>query len=120
VLLQECVKDDQVTTFLGHVGLWNVVLLIPLLILQWEEFPTSGRVWLAVGVNALMGTFVAQYVWSLAVLRTSPVMVTLGLALSIPLALLGDMLLKGMPLSIEYVAGAALVVLGFLCIHYQS
>jgi solute carrier family 35, member F5 len=40
-------------------------------------------------------TFISDYLWILAMLMTSPLIVAMGLSLSIPLALLGDFVFKG-------------------------
>ncbi|KAJ2579718.1 hypothetical protein IWW49_006544 [Coemansia sp. RSA 1797] len=67
-----------------------------------------------VAVNALVGTFVSDYLWLQAMLMTSPLVVTLGLALTIPLSMAGDVLLKGVEVSLPYYVGALLVLAAFI------
>ena len=62
-------------------------------------------------------TFVSDYVWILAMLMTSPLIVTMGLSLSIPFALLGDFLFKGQVKDLYYWLGAILVLIGFSIVN---
>jgi len=62
-------------------------------------------------------TFVSDYLWIVAMLMTSPLIVTMGLSLSIPLALVGDVIFKGHLKSWLYWFGAALVVYGFWIVN---
>lgn len=62
-------------------------------------------------------TFVSDYLWIIAMLMTSPLIVTMGLSLSIPLALLGDFVLKGQLKGLLYWVGAGLVLVGFLIVN---
>jgi len=64
----------------------------------------------------MLVTFVSDYVWILAMLMTSPLIVTMGLSLSIPLALLGDFVFKGELKGILYWLGAMLVLIGFVSV----
>jgi len=62
-------------------------------------------------------TFISDYLWILAMLMTSPLIVTMGLSLSIPLALLGDFLFKGHLKGLIYWLGAILVLIGFSVVN---
>jgi len=64
-------------------------------------------------------TFVSDYLWILAMLMTSPLIVTMGLSLSIPLALLGDFLFKGTLKGLFYWFGAILVLTGFSIVNIR-
>jgi len=55
-----------------------------------------------------------------AMLLTTPLIVTVGLSLTIPLALLGQMLVLGVWSSGVYWIGAALVFLAFLFVNRES
>ncbi|KAJ1988885.1 hypothetical protein H4R33_002257 [Dimargaris cristalligena] len=115
-------NEDRVhmPTFLGFVGLFNLVLLWPIFfVLHYTnvepfELPVGLDMWGMILLNALIGTFLSDYLWLLAVLMTSPLVVTLGIALTNPLAMLGDLMFKGMEMTPWYWVGAALVMIGFL------
>ena len=64
-------------------------------------------------------TFVSDYLWILAMLMTSPLIVTMGLSLTIPLALLGDFLFKGQVKGLSYWFGALLVISGFSIVNVR-
>ena len=64
-------------------------------------------------------TFISDYLWILAMLMTSPLIVTMGLSLTIPLALLGDFLFKGQLKGLFYWFGAILVLAGFSIVNIK-
>ncbi|KAJ1933410.1 hypothetical protein EC988_009128, partial [Linderina pennispora] len=106
--------------FFGSVGLANIVLLWPgFFLLHWlgiETFalPGSASLWLMILVNALIGTFLSDYLWLMAVLMTSPLVVTLGLSLTIPLSMAGDILWKGVAVGLPYYVGAVMILAAFI------
>lgn len=75
--------------FFGFVGAFNVLFMWPFfLILHYiglEEFqlPYSTSIWVMVLLNAFIGTFLSDYLWLLAMLMTSPLVVTLGISLTV-------------------------------------
>jgi solute carrier family 35 protein F5 len=75
--------------FFGFVGAFNVLLLWPafpilhFLGLEKFELPFSPSLWIMVLINAFVGTFLSDYLWLLAMLMTSPLVVTLGISLTV-------------------------------------
>lgn len=51
---------------------------------------------------------------------TSPLVTTVGLSLTIPLSLIGQMVLNGQTSSVTYWIGAVIVVASFLLINHES
>lgn len=102
-LLKARVGDESridMRQFFGYVGLFNTVFLWPGLLLlhatgvePWE-MPANSRVWTIVLVNAAI-TLTSDLCWAYATLLTSPLVVTVGLSLTIPLAMLGQILMEG-------------------------
>ncbi|KAF9959956.1 hypothetical protein BGZ72_008285 [Mortierella alpina] len=126
VLLKVRIQNESrvnMSLFFGFVGLFNIVLLWPMFgVLHWTgiepfELPSDTTVVWMIGVNAIVGTFVSDYLWLLSMLMTSPLVVTLGLSLTIPLALLGDVVGYGRVLGAAYWVGAALVLAGFFGVN---
>lgn len=80
-------------TFFGFVGLFNVLLLWPLFIvlhfldIERFELPYSSSIWLMLILNAFIGTFLSDYLWLLSMLMTSPLVVTLGISLTVSLGI---------------------------------
>jgi solute carrier family 35 protein F5 len=70
-------------------------------------------------LNAVLGTVLSDYLWLWSMLLTSPLVCTLGLSLSIPVAMLSDWLLGNAQqgYSLIYVCGAVLVICGFLAVN---
>ncbi|ORZ22303.1 hypothetical protein BCR42DRAFT_368080 [Absidia repens] len=129
VLLKRWIDDESridMPTFFGFVGLFNVSLFWPFFfILHWtgvESFslPYNSKLWIMITINAFVGTFLSDYLWLLATLLTSPLVVTLGVTLTVPLALIGDIILKHIFPGVQYIAGACLVVAGFLVVNISS
>lgn len=70
-------------------------------------------------VNAI-SSFVSDYCWAYAMLLTTPLVVTVGLSLTIPLSLIGQMVLSRQYSSALYWMGAFIVVLSFIFINHES
>lgn len=108
--------------FFGFVGLYCLVLLWPVIIIlhftniEVFEIPRGTHVIALLTVNALI-TFISDFCWCNAVLLTSPLTVTVGLTLTIPLAMVGDWFIKGFQVNLWYLFGALIVTLGFLVIN---
>jgi solute carrier family 35 protein F5 len=64
-------------------------------------------------------TLCSDYLYVIAMLRTSPLVVTIGLSLTIPLALVGDIFL-GIELKNQALFGALLVLLSFVVIGMED
>ncbi|OAD68185.1 hypothetical protein PHYBLDRAFT_117850 [Phycomyces blakesleeanus NRRL 1555(-)] len=112
--------------FFGFVGAFNVVLLWPVFpLLHWLgletfELPPTSTLWFMVLLNAFIGTFLSDYLWLLAMLMTSPLVVTLGISLTIPLALIGDIVFKHFEPGFQYALGAVLVGVGFFAVNMDA
>ncbi|KAI8994537.1 hypothetical protein BDB01DRAFT_773104 [Pilobolus umbonatus] len=109
--------------FFGFVGLFNVLLLWPFFfILHYSsiepfELPTPRTVWIMILLNAFIGSFLSDYLWLLAMLMTSPLVVTLGVSLTIPLAMGGEIVIQHFMPDILYGLGALLVISGFFLVN---
>ncbi|KAJ2162700.1 hypothetical protein GGF46_000425 [Coemansia sp. RSA 552] len=122
-LLKRAVGDESrldAPLFFGAVGVTNTLALWPGLVLlhitgaERFKLPATGAVWAMVAVNAVVGTLLSDYLWLRAVLLTSPLVVTLGLALTIPLGVAGDVAFKGLAPPSAFYTGAALVLGAFI------
>ncbi|GJJ09516.1 hypothetical protein Clacol_003739 [Clathrus columnatus] len=127
LLLKLRVKEESrinMQLFFGFVGMFNITLMIPvaiiLHILGYEKFslPHTTNEWGAVVINMFI-TWSSDYLYVLAMLKTTPVVVTIGLSLTIPLAVIGDTLLDRTVLG-QAIAGASLVLLSFVILGWNS
>ena len=111
--------------FFGLVGLFNAFLLLPLFpILSWtglEKFqlPPSRQVWTILLINSA-SSLVSDICWAYAMLLTSPLVVTVGLSLTIPLSLVGEILIQGRKEGLIYWVGAFIVVFSFVFVDRQE
>ena len=93
-------EDFEMSYFLGMVGLFNVVVLLPLFPIlnythvepfEWPNLPALG----AMTLNAIFGTVISDYCWCKSVILLGPLLPTLGITLTIPLAMIYNILVQG-------------------------
>jgi solute carrier family 35, member F5 len=70
-------------------------------------------------VNAAF-SLISDYCWAYAMLLTTPLVVTVGLSLTIPLSLIGQIVLKAQYSTVLYWAGAFIVLVSFLFVNSES
>ncbi|MCJ1281586.1 hypothetical protein MMC26_000906 [Xylographa opegraphella] len=111
--------------FFGFVGAFNMVTLWPgFLVLHFTgletfELPPTNRIWTIVVVNSIT-SLVSDFCWAYAMLLTSPLVVTVGISLCIPLSLIGQMIINSQTSSAVYWIGACVVFLSFIFINHES
>jgi len=128
VFMKKRIGDESrvnMPLFFGLVGLWNTFLLWPgFFVLHFtgvEDFslPPTKRILTIVLVNSA-SSLVSDFCWAYSMLLTSPLIVTVGLSLTIPLSLVGQIVLDSQYASIWYWVGAAIVVLSFVFINHED
>ncbi|KAK9265307.1 hypothetical protein V1519DRAFT_378194 [Lipomyces tetrasporus] len=108
--------------FFGFVGIWNTIMLWPVLVVlhltgaERLEMPPTPYVWLILFLNCL-ATLGSDYLWIVTILLTSPLVVTMGLSGTIPLAVIGDIIFNHVHVSLWYLVGAILVGSAFFVIN---
>ncbi|CBQ69878.1 conserved hypothetical protein [Sporisorium reilianum SRZ2] len=113
-------SEDRISMPLmfGIVGAINIVCLWPILPLLHfsgiESFslPPSPQIWAGVAVNMCI-TFVSDFIYLLAMLKSSPLITTLGLSLTIPLAVVIDALKGSHTGGVVAVVGSTAVLSSF-------
>lgn len=127
-LLKRRIRDESrvnMKIFFGCVGMFTLVFLWPSMVLfnylGWETFelPSSTRVIVVIVSNCLI-TFISDYCWANAMLLTSPLTVTVGLSVTIPFAMFGDVIFKRKPMTMLYLFGATLILGAFFIINRNS
>jgi len=110
--------------FFGFLGLFNIIACWPIGILlhvigaEIFELPQSRSVVAAILVN--MGiTLSSDYIYVLSMLKTTPLVVTVGLCLTIPLAVFGDFIL-GKSSRGQVIFGATLVLISFVVVGAEN
>lgn len=70
-------------------------------------------------INSALSLF-SDICWAYAMVLTSPLVVTVGLSLTIPLSLVGEMVLQGRKEGLVYWLGAAVVVGSFVFVDREE
>lgn len=125
-VLKWCLPDDErfrmgmVFGFVGVINfavMWPGLILVDLLGVETFEWPSAEVLW-PMAVNSLIGTNLSDVLWARSVVLTSPLVATLGLSLTTPLAMIADFVLKGKRFSWLYVMGAVVVTAGFVLSNF--
>ncbi|KAK6416004.1 hypothetical protein LTR95_017510 [Oleoguttula sp. CCFEE 5521] len=128
VFMKSRIRDESrvnMPLFFGLVGLFNVLLLWPgFFVLHFTgvesfEMPPTERVLGIIMANSV-ASLVSDVAWAYAVLLTSPIVVTVGLSLTIPLSLVGQVVLNGQTMGVLYWVGAVIVVLSFVFVQEEE
>lgn len=128
VFMKKRIPDEsrvEMPVFFGLVGIINVLILWPGFIIlhvtgvETFELPPSGWVTAIILCNSI-GSLVSDIAWAYAVLLTSPIVVTVGLSITIPCSLIGQMILNNQTAGPFYWFGACIVVLSFLFVNNEE
>lgn len=107
--------------FFGFVGLFNILAMWPVGLLlhctgaETLSLPHGHAIWAGVVLNMAI-TVLSDMAYLLAMLKSSPLVVTVGLSLTIPLAILGDLLRDAHSGGLQSYVGSALVLLSFVAV----
>eukprot|EP00761_Pharyngomonas_kirbyi_P000547 gb/GECH01000547.1/.p1 GENE.gb/GECH01000547.1/~~gb/GECH01000547.1/.p1 ORF type:complete len:521 (+),score=107.09 gb/GECH01000547.1/:1-1563(+) len=116
-------QTSAVNFYLGFLGIWNLIILWPGLILsnyaEWEPFALPHGESLAfVLVNAIVSLFLNYFInWGIA--YASPLFIRSGVMCSIPAALIYDMIFNGKHANFDRMFGAALIIFGFAAVSIE-
>ena len=128
VFMKKRIGDESkvnMPLFFGLVGLFNILLLWPGFIIlhltkiETLELPPTRKILTIVLVNSA-SSMVSDFCWAYSMLLTSPLIVTVGLSLTIPLSLVGQMVLDKQYSSALYWVGAGIMFIAFLFINMEG
>ena len=128
VILKKRVPEEQEATFkfsyfLGFVGLFNSVFLLPLFpllnLLKIEEFewPNESALKCLV-LNAILGTVISDFCWAKSVVLLGPLLTTVGISMTIPISMLVDAQYSDKEFSSTYYIGSLFILGSFFALTY--
>ncbi|XP_028792618.1 thiamine-repressible mitochondrial transport protein THI74 isoform X2 [Neltuma alba] len=105
----------------GYIGLYCLLgfwwLAWPLSAVGIEppfELPSCWPTEEIVIANGFLSNIISDYFWALSIVWTTPLVATLGMSLTIPLAMIADMAIHGRQYSAVYILGCFQVFAGFV------
>jgi solute carrier family 35 protein F5 len=128
VLMKKRITDESrinMPLFFGFVGAVNFLLFWPGLIIlhvtgiETFELPPDSRVMIIILCNSL-ASLISDMTWAYAVLLTSPLVTTVGLSLTIPCSLIGQMIINNQTAGAWYWIGALLVLVSFIFVSQED
>ncbi|KAH9937148.1 uncharacterized protein B0H18DRAFT_969343 [Fomitopsis serialis] len=127
ILLKVRIKEESridMQLFFGFVGLFNILACWPIGIIlhltgvERLELPYTNKAILALLINMAI-TLSSDFIYVLAMLKTTPLVVTVGLSLTMPLAVVGDFLLAK-PAKAQVIVGAVVVLCSFVLVGLED
>lgn len=119
--------DDHMNLplFFGLLGTLNFVTLFPVVVVfhltDVESLSgLNGTIFGLLLIKGLLDNVLSDYLWARAVILTSPTVATIGLSLTIPLAMVSDELLHGHEPTTTTCLAGVLVIVGFICINVAT
>ncbi|KAI8565652.1 hypothetical protein RHMOL_Rhmol03G0277100 [Rhododendron molle] len=131
VLLKKFTGDEgervDMQKLYGYIGLFTLValwwLIWPLTSIGIEPkfvIPHSAKLEGVLFANCFVSNFLCDYLWALGVVWTTPLVSALGVSLTIPLAMVADMVVHGQHYSAVYIIGSILVFVGFVMAGFSN
>ena len=118
---EEIEKEFNMSLFFGFVGLVNIVVLSPLLVifhftgLEPFELPNT-KTLMFLSINAFVGTWISDYWWAKSVILLGPLFTQLGICLTIPIGIVVTSFFDKVNFSFLYFLGTALVLIAFVTV----
>jgi solute carrier family 35, member F5 len=104
--------------FFNFIGLWPLFFILNWMGVESLEMP-SGRVMMFLAINGMFGSVLSDYLWARSVLLTTPLIATLGLSMTIPVAMIVDLVWHHTHYGVWYIVGSLAVVSGFVLVNMK-
>lgn len=129
VLLKKIVKDESrvsIPILFAVVGTYTTLLLWPLLIIldkynvETFQLPNTAMDWVSILTNIILGSLLPNYLWNVAFMLTTPLVVAIGVSFTVPITLLFEYFYGKEAITWIYIVSGSLVIAGFLLINYST
>eukprot|EP01038_Epipyxis_sp_PR26KG_P008033 gene8033-10886_t len=115
-------EDVSMQLLLGYIGLLNLVFLSPVVLVLYllgmdNLKHLTGSIVGFISLNGFFDNVISDYLWARSVILTSPTVATIGMSITIPLAMTSDFILNGFVPNSLSIMGAILVLIGFLFVN---
>ncbi|TIA87192.1 hypothetical protein E3P99_03328 [Wallemia hederae] len=111
--------------FLGYIGVINTVCFWPILVIlhytgiETFQVPDNSTVLIILGLNMLI-TFSSDYLYLQAMLKTTPLVATIGISLCLPFSILSDWWMGQLHLTAYGLLGSVFVLGSFIVLGYEE
>lgn len=127
-VIRRMIPDEEqvsISVFFGFIGLISLVCIAPVeIIFHFTNVESlDGLTWKILGLlvfNTLFNNVLSDYLWARSVLLTSPTVATVGLSLTVPVAIISDRIFNDTNPTGWTILAALLVIAGFVLINLIS
>eukprot|EP00493_Phyllostaurus_siculus_P014070 UN14284 len=122
--MKKMVKDDEqllMDLFFGLMGFfcifvcWPLILILHITGIEEFQWPHSEAMYMLI-INAVIN-MISDYTWARSILLTSPLVATIGLTLTVPVAMVSDSIIGQKHFSFHYYMASGLVLIGFFIVN---
>lgn len=103
--------------FFTMIGSWPFFFIFHYTGIEPFALPGTWELYGYIAINIIFGSLIPNYLWNVAFLYTSQLVVAIGLSFTIPLTLLGEYLLRDTPVTWYKMASAGCIMLGFAIVN---
>ncbi|XP_065322659.1 solute carrier family 35 member F5-like [Gordionus sp. m RMFG-2023] len=113
-------SNCDIRFFISIIGVWSLFLLWPLFsilnffCIEIFELPSSLIQWIIIIFNGLIGSMLTSIIYIIANIYTSPLIITLGTTLTIPMTILYDIVFSHLHFSILFYMGTLNILISFI------
>jgi solute carrier family 35 protein F5 len=105
----------------GYIGLFNLVFLLPVVVAlhftgHEDLSAVTPTVFLWLLMKGFGDNFLSDWLWGKAIQLTSPTVATVGISLTIPMAMVGDWLYAGSAPNVNTIVASVAVIAGFIAV----
>lgn len=101
-------------------SLWPLLIILHATGFELFEWPKDGKEWASILANVVLGSLLPNYLWNIAFLMTTPLVVAMGISFTVPVTLMTEYFYGKEQITWVYLVAGSMVVVGFLLINLSS